>query len=396
MRWLALSTVVVTACAGRDVEPGQQRAAIVGGTGDTGDPAVVALTDAAGRVICTGTMISPHVAITAAHCGINAATFRSHRAVVGSVAKDGVIVEISDARAHPGYIADTFANDLALITLRARSLVPPLTLASKSEAESLPGAKLRVVGFGMTAAGANDTGIKRQGTVRVDSVASSSFHVAPEPAQPCVGDSGGPAFMTVGTAEVLAGVTSRGDPACAKGATETRVDPYADFITPYLAQSSAGRVLAGDRCLFPEHCSAGACVVAVDEPAITYCAPPCTDDGACRVGMVCRAGVCRWPVPTPGAIGARCTGDSECVISECSPPLRVCAPRCDPAAAACPNGFECKNTAGIRFECVARPPPVETPEGGCCSLAGPPRGSFSALTVLGMLAVACCSRRRSR
>jgi hypothetical protein len=398
VRWLALSTVIVTACAGReDGDAGRNAQPIVSGTIDTRDPAVIALTDATGRVICTGTMISAHVAITAAHCGINAATFRNYRVVFGSVAREGLTVEISDARAHPGFVPDTFENDVALVTLRDRSVVPPVRPASKAEAALLVDAKLRVAGFGMTAAGANDTGIKRQGTVRVDRVEETSFHLAPDPSQPCVGDSGGPAFLTIGSVEVLAGVTSRGDSACTMGATDTRLDPYGDFINAYLAKSSPGKVLAGDRCLFPEHCAAGGCVVADDEPAITYCAPPCADDGACRAGMRCRAGECRWPAPTPGAIGAPCTADNQCVTSECSPPLRVCAPRCDPGAAACPANFECKNTAGIRFECVAKPPPVEQPddEGGCSVSPRAPLGHL-ALGMLAMASLGYWSRRRAR
>ncbi len=395
MRWLALSTVLLAACV--DVELGHRAEAIVAGELAGADPAVVALTEASGRVICSGTLISPHVVITAAHCGIDATNFRSFRAVFGASARSGTAIALSDARAHPEFNAATFANDLALLTLRVRSEVPPIALATTADAAALPSTAVRIVGFGVSAAMAGDSGTKREGRARVDAVSAKTFHIAPDPSQPCVGDSGGPAFLTLGAAEVLVGVTSTGDEACVKGATETRVDPFADgFVAPYLARSRDGVAAPGEPCLFEGHCAGGACVTAEDQPAISYCATPCSDAAGCRAGMRCRAGECRWPLPTPGALGARCALDTDCVEAECSPSLRVCTQRCDPLSPTCPADFACSKTSAIRFECVARPPTVVRAAGGGCALAAPRLAARTFIPIVALLVLASLLRRASR
>src|SRR5262245_35560180 len=64
-------TLILAACQAADPpEIGSRDHSIIGGTRDSGDPAVVyiELSGAGGQGACTGTLISPHVIITAAHC----------------------------------------------------------------------------------------------------------------------------------------------------------------------------------------------------------------------------------------------------------------------------------------------------------------------------------------
>jgi uncharacterized protein (TIGR03382 family) len=49
----------------------------------------------------------------------------------------------------------------------------------------------------------------------------------------CNGDSGGPAFMTLGGVEVIVGITSFGDSNCTQG-SDTRVDVFGTFVDTYV------------------------------------------------------------------------------------------------------------------------------------------------------------------
>src|SRR5262249_10892878 len=79
------------------------------------------------------------------------------------------------------------------------------------------------------------SGERRSGTSRVSSVEGDRIGLAPDPSQPCAGDSGGPVFVD----GALTGVTSRGDADCAGGAVAMRVEASRDFIAGWLHHSDA-------------------------------------------------------------------------------------------------------------------------------------------------------------
>jgi len=62
------------------------------------------------------------------------------------------------------------------------------------------------------------------GTVAVTAASPREITYGSDPSMTCSGDSGGPVFLTVEGLEVLIGVTSRGDPACADHGVGIRVD----------------------------------------------------------------------------------------------------------------------------------------------------------------------------
>src|SRR5437660_887433 len=77
MRFSSLLPLVLVGCVGSGI--GVQQAPIVGGSNDSGDPAVVLVIigDLNGGAIymCTGEVVSPHVVLTAGHCTTGSGPF---------------------------------------------------------------------------------------------------------------------------------------------------------------------------------------------------------------------------------------------------------------------------------------------------------------------------------
>jgi hypothetical protein len=326
------------------------------------------------------------------------------RVVFGaSVASPAGSAPVAALRTHPAYDPSSFANDAAIVVLGASVSVAAAQLATAPPAT---GSLLNVVGWGETAADAGDYGEKRAGAALVSAVGSLSFDATPDPSQPCEGDSGGGAFASgTGGGDLLLGITSHGDAACATGATFTRVDAVtAGFIAPTLAALGPGTAAVGARCLYPEQCKtggAGACIAAQDQPGLSYCTVPCAVGSGCPAGMRCAfaavgGSVCVYTAPTPGAFGGACTVDGDCYDGVCV--AGVCTIRCVPTGDTCPAGATCQDHGGgIDFYCVL--PPTPAPAGGCSVERRPSAGrtavlALEALELVGLLAVARARRRR--
>ena len=347
------------------------------GAPDDADPAVVAIVRADGVAQCTGTVIAERVVLTAAHCGVQVDP-SAYRVFFGAqISGAGITIDIVEAVAHPAY-DDTEAHDLALVLLAEASPSAPVIAAS-----SPPPAQLRIVGFGDTAGGALDGDRKREGTTMVTSSTPLSLVLGADPSLPCSGDSGGPAFATDGS---IAAVISRGDPDCASYGKATRVDAHlADFIVPYVAATAPGTIDVGERCKYDAHCTSGACVTALDEPLLRYCSTACRRDGDCPEAMTCDHETCRYPVPTPGAIGSTCAATDECVRGECID-AGYCSVRCVSGRDDCPDDFACSHLGGIDFFCTPIPA-----DGGCCDAGS--SGSSGAV-LCGLLLAGYLSRGR--
>jgi hypothetical protein len=393
---------LAVACTGSppDAEPSARAAAaITNGADDGADPAVVAIVDGQGQTACSGTVVAPHLVLTAAHCTVPE-ILQGARAVFGASAGAGdASIPIVAARPHPQFDPSTFANDVALVVLGSTAPASPVPLGSSAPAV---GETVRVVGYGFAAADAAVAGTKRQGTASVSAVADTTFEVTPAPSQPCDGDSGGPALAPSAGAEAVVGVTSHGDGACAQHATCTRVDAFAaGFLAPTMASLADGSAPVGSRCLFPEQCSGGAaaCIAAPDDPNVTYCTASCGSSSDCPAGMQCAsapggASQCRYPTPTPGALGASCASDSDCVDGTCTA-AGVCGVRCVPGATTCPSGFECDDIeGGIDFFCLPAPAPAPQPIARGSCTAAPPSPAFPAGWIAAPLALALAGLAR--
>ena len=372
LRLLAVA-LVATGCGIPQNEPtGRATSAVTNATSDGDDPGVVAIVGSSGTAECSGTLIAPHLVLTAGHC-------TGERVIAGAAAVFGssttspaASIPIVLAIPHPQFDPASLANDVAILVLGSAGPAAPVALGT---APPTVGSEVRVVGFGYADSDGGGLGQKRQGTSLVSSIDSTTFDLAPDPSQPCEGDSGGPALASTAGVDYVVGVTSHGDGACVAMATDSRVDAYvASFITPTMTAYADGTALPGQPCLFPERCEGGApaCVVAPDDPNVSYCTTDCAVNADCPTGMICASigasgSQCRYPTPTPGAPGASCSTDADCVDTECTE-TGVCAVRCVPGEA-CAGSFSCTNTGGIDFFCLATAPPTAT---GGCSL-GPPR-----------------------
>ncbi len=218
---------------------------IVNGT-QTSDYPAVGLIGESGDHFCTGTLIAPQYVLTAAHCAEGVGN------TSGTFTVGGQSYQTERVYLHPNYngnaIGSDSANDIAIYKLS--SLVVGITPMDIFRGIPQVGQLLTLVGFGGGGNGTTGTngdfGIKRVGTTPIDEVSrtliSWNFDNNTE-ANTAPGDSGGPAFVTVGGIKYIAGVTSGGDsPDASIGdhSFDTRVDAYAAWITSIAGVTGGG------------------------------------------------------------------------------------------------------------------------------------------------------------
>jgi len=300
---------------------------IINGTLDTNPDhqAVVAMTFGGGYM-CTGTLISSDVILTAAHCA-DGYSSSSYTIYFGNYLSSASQRGVTDIHVHPQYNEYSITNDIALLRLSSAppSNINPIPfLPSSLEINQADVSDpLEYVGFGETET--HTTGAKLTVTNDLDWICtnSSGCVVGPgyqasanticgdqSPGGPCHGDSGGPAFIERSGQEYVAGVTSYGDQYCQYFGCSTKVDEFETFITDYIGGQP------GDTCI-----NAGACL-----------------SGYCVDGVCCQAA---------------CGG--ECMACNVSGSLGTCAPV--PNGTACPDSDACNGIeVCMQNECVAGDP----------------------------------------
>ena len=413
MSILRRAAVLVAALGGFAVSA----APITGGSASD-DGSVVAIAQSS-TVICSGAIIAPHAVLTAAHCLSDA---RLPDVVEGPVPATGVHHRVVGAFVHPDYNPDTFDHDLAVVVVEDVLAGAPLPYASTLPAAAVPGAIVRVVGYGRTVANDPEPPVQHAGTSRIDAVDAlriQSSAAAPHaggggagrrrrdaaharrsqpraaPSPGAEGDSGGPALIDDGGILRIIGVASTGDVACTQFARHTRVDVHAAFVADVVAKTTAGGAAPGDRCWYDANCATGGCVAAIDEPRRSFCSPACID-GACPSGLACSVengeALCRHPWPSPGADRHACGSNADCASELClaaaGEEQTVCTDRCfsDLPGFACPINTECRAAADGTEGCFA----IDA-GGGCDVAPGRDRG---ALAVVGLAGFVLLLRRR--
>ncbi len=304
---------------------------IVDGERATDEDAVVLLYNREIGGLCTGTLISPRVVLTAKHCvqesgeespsspsvfviGIG----NSYNSLSETLFASGVETTpgVYYAGARGGLEGELVGKDVAVLTLaRAVEGVTPIPVRRDRPSDQV-GKEQISIGFGETPRG--ETGVKYWTTTSIDMISGHVIYTGPSI---CQGDSGGP-LLQIEPKQVI-GVASFGTGQCGSGfAGYQRLDAYMDIIDNALRATG---VCVGDS---EEVCDG------IDND--------CNDE----VDEVC------------GQLGdacddvALCAGGLEC---QNTPEGQVCTMACDPLRThlGCPEGFFCARLDGCAGQCVA-------------------------------------------
>jgi secreted trypsin-like serine protease len=184
--------------------------------------------------ICSGTLLSSSVVLTAAHClmdegsvrtvlfGIDAKQSILHRKVIRQIVHPGwrIIEEIqsipveSRSEEDNAKLLNSSWNDLALVEFEGglpEGFFPSALLTDQSKLQA--NLVLTAAGFGVSdAENHKGTGILRTAEIKVDQPEfhDNEFSVQQNEAGTCDGDSGGPVFLKDGNSFLIAGLTSHG------------------------------------------------------------------------------------------------------------------------------------------------------------------------------------------
>jgi len=349
MKRQALCALVACALVGCTTAPPDDVAAaeagIVNGTAG-GIDSVVVLQNYSSGGLCTGSLISERVVLTAKHCvqeAFEAGPVSPSSMIVGigdNVRRLSRTLRVQSITATPGmYTIDSrgsigrelIGTDVAVMILQTGvSGVEPLDILRESHT-GLTGQTVTAVGYGRTPSG--EVGQKYTAMGRVQGTDARLIYVG---ALTCQGDSGGPAITEDG---VIAGVTSFGAGGCGSGyGAYNAIFPYLDLIDAALNE-------------------AGSCLNNGEE----------TCDGADNdcddlVDETC----------TP--IGGTCSSSDECVGLTCrlTSGGRICTQPCDPLRPdfGCEPGFICERGDGCEGYCVPNDLSADLPLGADCTSNG--------------------------
>ena len=254
--WMLGALLALPACGGRGTPAAEQRAPIIGGVDDSGDPAVVevAVNDVGE---CTGEIISPHVVLTAAHCLVEDVkptdTFSVFLGANDQNLDPKDKIAAKEVHANPLFDVnqDASAHDIGVVILAQAVAIAPLPVNRMPLDASLVGQPARVVGYGANTdqQQQNDGfGQRRQATASLLRYDADWAYVGTAQANQCFGDSGGPVLMNIGGREVIVGVDSYGldtGDTCQQANADTRVDQELAFIDQYVNAADPGSPGAG-------------------------------------------------------------------------------------------------------------------------------------------------------
>jgi hypothetical protein len=316
-----------------------------------------------GQSICTATLITPNLVLTAAHCVQGSVAEALTFAIGMDVGNTFTVARVATIRINDRWVSLETGADLAVLTLvEAVTTVAPVQL-SLAPISNRAGSEMTLVGYGSGSDGMSGSGFRRLAKVTVASVEPEWLHYRFAGQGACRGDSGGPAFMQIDGSWRQVGVTSWGQIPCVENGYYQRLDVHA----AWLRSVGAVEIVEAPACSEDALCN-GACPE--DEDcwdilcASGSCKAPsgqCVQDSFCdeRCGLSdpdCTRDPCTAndAYPDGACLGQVCPSDPDCAVRSCvSTPDGFCN-------AQCPQDPDCGCNAVSRV--------LDTRTGGCSAI----------------------------